>query len=146
MRVQGFGSGRAGWGGSSCRIPRRDAGLAAQAYASGVPSDLRPRIESGEVRLIDVRSDEEWNAGRIGGADHRFLGRLPDDLANLNAGAPIVTQCQSGARSAIAASLLQAAGLEVINMTGGFRAWADAGLPIDQSDGAACDASSPSCG
>lgn len=36
-----------------------------------------------------------------------------------------------GARSAIAASILQAAGRHVINMTGGCAAWSDAGLPCE---------------
>ena len=67
-------------------------------------------------------------------ADHRFLGRLPDNLSAIERGKPVVTQCQTGGRSAIAASILQAAGREVINMTGGFGAWTDAGLPVDKSD------------
>jgi hydroxyacylglutathione hydrolase len=123
----------------------RDAGLATETYATGTPRDLAPRIESGEVKLIDVRSDEEWKSGRIAEADHRFLGRLPDNVSNIENSKPIVTQCQSGARSAIAASILQANGLEVINMTGGFGAWADAGLPIEQSDAASCEAGPQSC-
>jgi hydroxyacylglutathione hydrolase len=123
----------------------RDAGLATETYATGTPKDLAPRIESGEVKLIDVRSDEEWKSGRIAEADHRFLGRLPDNVSNIENSKPIVTQCQSGARSAIAASILQANGLEVINMTGGFGAWADAGLPIEQSDAASCEAGSQPC-
>jgi hydroxyacylglutathione hydrolase len=123
----------------------RDAGLATETYATGTPKELKPRIESGEVNLVDVRSDEEWKTGRIAEADHRFLGRLPDNVADFENSKPIVTQCQSGARSAIAASILQASGLEVINMAGGFGAWADAGLPVDQSDAAACEAGSQSC-
>jgi hydroxyacylglutathione hydrolase len=123
----------------------RDAELATETYATGTPKDLAPRIESGEVKLVDVRSDEEWKSGRIAEADHRFLGRLPDNVSNIENSKPIVTQCQSGARSAIAASILQANGLEVINMTGGFGAWADAGLPIEQSDADSCEAGSQSC-
>jgi hydroxyacylglutathione hydrolase len=75
----------------------RDAGLATETYATGTPKDLAPRIESGEVKLIDVRSDEEWKSGRIAEADHRFLGRLPDNVSNIENSKPIVTQCQSGA-------------------------------------------------
>ncbi len=111
----------------------RAAGLAKQSYQSATPAELKSRIESGAVKLLDVRSDEEWKASRIAGAEHRFLGRLPDNIASLDSSQPIVAHCLGGGRSAIAVSLLQAAGLEVIDMTGGFRAWTQAGLPIDKS-------------
>lgn len=111
----------------------RKAGLATETYQTAGPEQLAAGIESGDLKLIDVRSDEEWKSGRIAQAEHRFLGRLPDHLATINGGKPIVTQCLGGGRSAIAASLLQAAGQRVINMKGGFNAWAAAGLPIDHS-------------
>ena len=123
----------------------RDSGRASESYASGTPAELKPRIESGEVKLIDVRSDEEWKSGRIAEAEHRFLGRLPDNLSDIEGDKPVVTQCQSGARSAIAASILQAHGMEVINMTGGFGAWTSAGPDVDSSDAVACETSSKQC-
>jgi len=123
----------------------REAGLATESYESRTPSDVASRVASGEVTLIDVRSDEEWKAGHIVGASHQFLGRLPDNLPNLEGGTPIVTQCQSGARSAIAASILQARGLEVINMTGGFDGWSAAGLPVKQTAASLCEGSSLAC-
>ena len=92
-------------------------------------ASLSARIESNQVKLIDVRSDAEWKEGHIAGADHRFLGRLPDQISQLRGDQPIVAQCLAGGRSAIAASLLQAAGFSVINMTGGYRDWVAAGLP-----------------
>ncbi|WP_339909359.1 MBL fold metallo-hydrolase [Symmachiella dynata] len=119
----------------------RSSGLATEEYSIRTPKELAPRIESGDVKLIDVRSDEEWKSGHIARADHRFLGRLPDNLSDIESGKPIVTQCQTGERSAIAASILQANGLEVINMTGGFGAWAGAGLPVGHA-APACDETS----
>ena len=44
----------------------------------------------------------------------------------------VVVQCQGGARSAIAASLLRAAGMEnVVNLEGGFADWEAAGHPVE---------------
>ena len=124
----------------------RESRLATERFETAKPGELAPRIQSGEVNLIDVRSDEEWKSGRIAHANHRFLGRLPNNVSAIEGGKPIVTQCQTGGRSAIAASILQAAGLEVINMTGGFGAWTDAGLLVDKSEAvAACDADSGQC-
>jgi len=119
----------------------REAGLATESYETRTPNELAPRIHSGEVLLVDVRSDEEWNSGRIEQAEHQFLGRLPDNLTEVESNRPIVVQCQTGGRSAIAASIMQAAGFEVINMTGGFGAWVNTELPMEQgAPNAVCDA------
>ncbi len=112
------------------------AGLATENSTWAEPADLKPRIESGEVLLLDVRSDEEWKQGRIAGANHQFLGRLPYRLDRLAHDKPIVTQCQAGGRSAIAESILLAEGREVINMTGGLDAWKKSQLPIESTE---CD-------
>lgn len=121
----------------------REYKLATESYVSALPEQLKSRIESGEVSLVDVRSEGEWKEGHIAGAEHRFLGRLLDDMVSIKHDKPIVLQCQSGGRSAIAASLLQAAGRDVINMVGGYGAWLKAGLPFEQTEPeAACEAGS----
>ncbi|EMI40957.1 MBL fold metallo-hydrolase [Rhodopirellula sp. SWK7] len=108
----------------------QEAGLTKETYASGMPAELAGAIQSGEVKLIDVRSNDEWNEGHIEQAEHRFLGRLPDHLGDLPRDQPIVVHCRSGARSAIGVSVLQAAGYkQTINMTGGYLKWNSEGLP-----------------
>ncbi|WP_339745068.1 rhodanese-like domain-containing protein [uncultured Rubinisphaera sp.] len=108
----------------------RSSGKANEDYASGTPAELSSAIQSGEVKLIDVRSNDEWNEGHIEQAEHRFLGRLPNHLEDLPHDEIIVVHCRSGARSAIAASVLQAAGFKnVVNLTGGYTAWKAEGLP-----------------
>ena len=48
---------------------------------------------------------------------------------------PIVVHCQGGTRSAIAASVLQANGMDdVTNLVGGFREWAAEGMPVEQPE------------
>ncbi|QDV58757.1 MBL fold metallo-hydrolase [Rosistilla oblonga] len=108
----------------------RSQGLANESYPTCSPDELAAKIETGDVKLIDVRSDEEWNEGHIAAAEHRFLGRLPRTLAELPRDQKLVVQCRSGARSAIGVSVLQAAGFKnVVNLTGGYNAWKAAGLP-----------------
>ena len=123
----------------------REAGLATESYEIDTPQELASRILSGEVKLVDVRSDEEWKSGHIPKAEHRFLGKLPENVSAIAGGKPIVVQCQAGGRSAIAASILQAGGLEVINMTGGYGAWTNAELPVDPAAVTACGADTESC-
>ncbi len=109
------------------------AGLATESYASGTPEELSDRIQSGEVTLVDVRSELEWEAGHIAEAEFHFLGRLPDQLQDISRDKPVVVQCRSGGRSAVGASFLQAAGFDVINLTGGYSAWRQSGLPSTSS-------------
>lgn len=100
-----------------------------ETYPSESPQALAARIEDGSVRLVDVRAATEFNEGHIVSAEHRFLGKLLRELTQIDHSKPVVAQCLAGGRSAIAASILQRAGLNVINMAGGYNAWRSAGLP-----------------
>lgn len=93
------------------------------------PADLAAR--AGTVQVLDVRNDNEWHTGHIAGALHVPLGHLTARLAEVPDDMPIVVQCRSGSRSAIAASLLRRLGrTRVSNLTGGIEAWTAAGLPL----------------
>jgi hydroxyacylglutathione hydrolase len=99
-----------------------------QVDAAGVEWALR----SGGALLLDVRTDAEWDAGHIAGARHVPLGRLAEHLRLLAPDQPIVVQCQSGGRSAIAASLLRSRGFgDVTNFTGGLDEWLASGHAIE---------------
>ena len=96
--------------------------------------DLAAHVPHADTQLIDVRGRSEWDAGHIATARHIPLGYLVDGVRDLPRATPIVVQCQSGARSAIAASVLEAQGFtSVRNLVGGFGAWAAAGLPVDHA-------------
>ncbi len=108
----------------------KDAGLRTQSYRTAAPSELQSPIDRGDVTLIDVRAATEFQAGHIAGAHHQFLGTLLQNIESLSNDKPVVAQCLAGGRSAIAASLLQRAGFDVVNMQGGYQAWVEAGLPV----------------
>jgi hydroxyacylglutathione hydrolase len=92
---------------------------------------LHKRSRDG-VQVIDVRSPEEWRKGHLPGAIHIPLALLPDRIAELDASAPIVMQCQGGGRSSIATSLLQSRGLpDVSNLAGGYDAWVAQGFETE---------------
>ena len=104
--------------------------MANQAYETATPQELAADILAGNVVLVDVRADTEWNAGHIPNAQHLFLGTLPETAAQVVNGKTIVVNCRSGARSAVGASILQAAGAQkVVNLAGGILAWQKADLP-----------------
>ena len=110
------------------------AGRNQENYDNVQPADITDQVQQGEVLVVDVRRASEWDAGHIPQASHHFLGRLPETLHELPSDKPIVAQCRSGMRSAVASSILQAAGKRVVNLAGGFVAWQKAGLPVTASD------------
>lgn len=118
----------AGWLGTSAVAA--SPGLRSTPQISAV--ELQAKLASGGVTVVDVRSANEWAAGHLPGAVHIPLGYLAERGRGLAASQPIVVQCQAGARSAIAASLLKRLGIaNVTNLTGGFSAWESAGLPVE---------------
>jgi hydroxyacylglutathione hydrolase len=100
-----------------------------EAYASATPRELAGRIEDGSMQLVDVRAATEFHEGYIINAQHQFLGKLLRELSQIDNSKPIVVQCLAGGRSAIGASILQRAGFDVTNMSGGYKAWIESGLP-----------------
>lgn len=92
------------------------------------------RAGDGEL-LVDVREIDEWLAGHIDGATHVPLMSVPEVLDTLPKDRPIVCVCRSGNRSGQATVFLIANGFDAVNMAGGMKAWAMAGLPVQRTNG-----------
>ncbi len=117
----------------------RGAEPAPSGTASGMaeitPSALKTLLDSGQGPLIlDVRNPEEIAICRIAGSVVIPLPELPSRLSELSPAASIVVHCKSGARSAKAITLLQAAGFSHLkNLEGGILGWikdVDPSLPV----------------
>jgi len=87
--------------------------------------ELERRLASGEIELLDVREADERDDGFIPGSTHLPYRTARQAAENGLCGEkPIVTICESGARAAIAASVLHAAGLDARPvLDGGIAAW-----------------------
>ena len=97
--------------------------------------ELAERMRRGEVNVLDVRARSEWEAGHLPGVPNVPVGHLAERLDEVPTGRPLVLQCQGGARSAMAASVLRAHGIhDVINLGGGYQEWTAAGLPTERED------------
>jgi rhodanese-related sulfurtransferase len=96
------------------------------------PAGLRALLESARPpQLVDVRSAAEVMRGVIAGARHIELGTLPARVGELDADAPCVLYCLSGARSAQGCAWLAQRGFHrLYHLDGGIAAWAKAGLPV----------------
>ncbi len=113
-----------GWYATAVVTAWRDAGRHLGTIATLELTALAPRLAAGDVTLVDVRNRSEWEAGHLPHALHIPLGHLAARLAEIPRDRPIVVQCQSGARSAIAASHLQRLGVvDVHDLLGGFQRW-----------------------
>jgi hydroxyacylglutathione hydrolase len=77
---------------------------------------LAEQIRRDEVRVLDVREDDEWEQSHLPGSVHVPYHELRDGFpAELRNGSkPLAVVCSAGNRSSIAASLLKRAGLEEV--------------------------------
>ncbi|MFD4166676.1 rhodanese-like domain-containing protein [Streptomyces albidoflavus] len=93
-------------------------------------ADLAQVRERGdEVVVLDVRRDSERVGGYIDGSVHIPIHELHGRLGEVPDGT-VWVHCAGGMRAAIAASLLDAAGRDVVAVDDGFDAASDAGLSL----------------
>lgn len=85
--------------------------------------------------LIDTREDREWDAGHAAGAIHLSKGVIERDIETKipDKEKTLVLYCGGGFRSALVADTLQKMGYKnPISLDGGWRAWNEAGLPVEK--------------
>jgi|SRR3954453_14210318 rhodanese-related sulfurtransferase len=99
-------------------------------------ADAEDLVDEGAF-LLDVRNDDEWNAGHAPAAHYVTLSALPDRMGELPTDRQIVVVCRVGGRSARAVEYLTAQGLDAVNLVGGMLAWEALGLPVVTDSGAA---------
>jgi sulfur-carrier protein adenylyltransferase/sulfurtransferase len=94
--------------------------------------EARRMLDKTGTVLVDVRESDEWRQGHIpqavaiprGFLELRIEEKVPDYKT------PVILQCASGTRSLLAARALREMGYDnLYNLTGGFNAWKDRGLP-----------------
>lgn len=85
--------------------------------------------------LIDCREESEWNAGHLPGAiyigkgviERDIVAKVPDKSTTL------VIYCGGGFRSALAGDSVKKMGYaDVVSMDGGWKAWNEAGMPVER--------------
>jgi hydroxyacylglutathione hydrolase len=87
-------------------------------------SELADRLSRNGIVVVDVRGQSEYLEQHLTGAKHIPLGFLPQRLDEVPHDKTVVTQCATGYRSQIAASLLRATGYHnVLNLSDGIEAW-----------------------
>ena len=112
-----------------------------------IVNDAKTRIEEIDINgykkmlaagekpvLVDTREESEWAAGHAKGAVHLSKGVIERDVETKipDKNTKMVLYCGGGFRSALAADNLQKMGYtSVISLDGGWRAYTQAGLPVE---------------
>lgn len=98
------------------------------------PREARRLVGAGAF-LLDVREDEEWEAGHAPDAAHLAMGLVADHMGELPSDRTVICVCRVGGRSGAVAAELAAAGYDVRNVAGGMLAWEQEGLYVVAGDG-----------
>jgi rhodanese-related sulfurtransferase len=93
------------------------------------------QVESGAY-LLDVREDDEWEAGHAPGAHHVPMMEIPARMAEIPDDSDVVVVCRSGGRSGQVVSYLTQNGWDnVRNLDGGMKSWAASGREVVTENG-----------
>ena len=98
------------------------------------PSEAAAELDGGDVAMIDVREQHEFEERHIDGAIHVPRGYLETRIEQFvpDRSKRVILYCASGTRSAFAAkTLAEDLGYEdVASLAGGITLWRDRGLPV----------------
>ena len=90
-------------------------------------TELKEKMDAGDVQLIDVRQPDEFAFAKIEGAKLIPLGDIVKRMDELDDSKELVLQCKAGGRSAHAIQFLTQAGYtgKMVNLKGGITAWSN---------------------
>ena len=99
------------------------------------PSHATHLINREDALVVDVREPNEYASGHVLGAKNVPLARLAAGAGEQlkRKDRPLIVYCDGGERSGKAASVLKREGFtRVLNLSGGLKAWQQAGLPVEK--------------
>tara|TARA_B100000900_G_scaffold108772_1_gene90616 strand:- start:2752 stop:3102 length:351 start_codon:yes stop_codon:yes gene_type:complete len=87
---------------------------------SVMPKDLENLIQQG-YQLIDVRENDEWDAGHYKSATHIPMQSIVENIDRLMADKKYIFVCRSGARSGRVTNYVNSVDIESYNLSGGMK-------------------------
>ena len=98
------------------------------------PEQVEDCIENGH-QLIDVREDDEWQAGHHSNANHIKMGEIPSNLDAFDKEKKYIIVCRSGGRSAKVTDFLVENEIDALNLTGGMKKFSQVSTNVRDSLG-----------
>ena len=86
-------------------------------------NDFLAKYQAGEIQVVDVREQEEYDALHLDGVTLLPLSELLDRYTELDKDQSYYVICKSGRRSAGACQFLEEQGYDVTNVQGGMDAF-----------------------
>lgn len=86
-------------------------------------NEFLPKHQAGEIQVVDVREQEEYDALHLDGVTLLPLSELVDRYTELDKAQAYYVICKSGRRSARACQFLEEEGYDVTNVQGGMDAF-----------------------
>jgi rhodanese-related sulfurtransferase len=97
------------------------------------PQEVYEALQTGEVMVIDVREQWEYEEGHIPSAELIPMMEVENRLFEIPKDKHVIITCRSGSRSSQIAEFLKTKAYDKIHqMNGGFLAWKEAGLPVEE--------------
>ena len=98
------------------------------------PEKVEDFIENGHL-LIDVREDDEWEAGHHVNASHIKMGEIPSNLEKFEKEKNYIIVCRSGGRSAKVTDFLMENEINAFNLSGGMKKFSQVSKNVKDSLG-----------
>jgi hydroxyacylglutathione hydrolase len=96
--------------------------------------ELKAQLGDSSVYLLDLRDRSNYDRfGHLPGAHQVYVGELPPVIPTIPRDREILTFCDAGYKSSIAASLLLREGFDKVSVVlGSMAAWRAAGFPVER--------------
>jgi rhodanese-related sulfurtransferase len=91
--------------------------------------ELEQAIAQGAY-VLDVREQDEFDAGHVPNAHHIPLATVADRISEIPKDEPVWVICLAGGRSMKAANYLEGLGYDTVSVAGGTGSWIEAGKTV----------------
>jgi hydroxyacylglutathione hydrolase len=95
--------------------------------------EFKTLYQNNGIQVVDLRGATEYSAGHLNGADHVFIGSLPNNFNKISKDKKVVIHCQGGDRATMGYSLLARQGYKnILNFSEGMNKWLQEKNPVVQ--------------
>jgi rhodanese-related sulfurtransferase len=103
------------------------------------PAEARRRQAAGQLDIVDIREQYEWDTSRAPGTVHVEIDRVASSAPTLDRTRPVAFMCRGGVRAGMVAQAFRAIGFDAYNIAGGLTAWHAQGLPMEPEGAVVAD-------